>query len=63
MIGRLFWFLVGIGVAVFVYKKVREYMAKATPEAIGHRVAESASGHRHPGAGLRSPRTRGHGRA
>jgi hypothetical protein len=44
MFRRLFWFIVGAGVAVFVLTKVRGYVKKTSPEAIGHRVAESASG-------------------
>ena len=44
MLRRLFWFLIGAGVAIFVYLKIRDYLKKARPEAIGHRVAESASG-------------------
>jgi Family of unknown function (DUF6167) len=44
MFRRLFWFAIGAGVAVFVIMKIREYTKKARPEAIGHRVAESASG-------------------
>lgn len=41
---RVFWFSVGAGVTVFVAVKVRGYARRATPEAIGHRVAESANG-------------------
>ena len=44
MFKRLFWFAIGAGVAVFVIMKVRAYLKKARPEAVGHRVAESASG-------------------
>ena len=44
MFRRLFWFMIGAGVAVFASVKIRGYMKKASPEAIGHRVAESASG-------------------
>jgi hypothetical protein len=44
MVRRLFWFAIGAGVAVFVIMKVRAYLKKARPEAVGHRVAESASG-------------------
>jgi hypothetical protein len=44
MLRRLLWFLVGAGVAIFFYVKIRNYFKKARPEAIGHRVAESASG-------------------
>ena len=44
MVRRLFWFAIGAGIAVFVIMKIRAYLKKARPEAIGHRVAESASG-------------------
>ena len=44
MFRRLFWFLIGAGVAIFLYLKLRDYLKRARPEAIGQRVAESASG-------------------
>jgi Family of unknown function (DUF6167) len=44
MLRRLFWFVIGAGVAIFVSVKIRDYMKKAKPEAIGQRVAETASG-------------------
>ncbi len=44
MLGRVFWFAVGAGVAVYAYTKVREYWRKASPESIAHRVVESAGG-------------------
>jgi hypothetical protein len=44
MFRRLFWFAIGAGVAVFVIMKIRAHVKQARPEAIGHRVAESASG-------------------
>jgi hypothetical protein len=44
MLRRLFWFAIGAGVAVFVIMKIRGYLKQAHPEAIGHRVAESAGG-------------------
>ena len=44
MLRRLLWFLIGAGVAIFVYLKLRDYLRKARPEVIGQRVAESASG-------------------
>jgi hypothetical protein len=44
MLRRLLWFAIGAGVAIFVWIKIRAYLTKARPEAIGHRVAESASG-------------------
>ena len=43
MFKRVFWFAVGAGVAIFVYVKVRNYMRQATPQAIGQRVADSAT--------------------
>ena len=43
MFRRLFWFLIGAGVAIFVYLKIRDYLKRARPEAIGQRVAGSAS--------------------
>ena len=43
MIGRLFWFALGAGVAVWGYRKVRESLRQASPEALGHRVAASAA--------------------
>ncbi len=42
MIKRLFWFVVGVAVGVFVIKKVRDSLAKSTPEAISNRVVEGA---------------------
>jgi NADH:ubiquinone oxidoreductase subunit D len=44
VIRRVFWFSVGAGAAVFVVVKVRGYLQQATPQAIGHRVTESATG-------------------
>ncbi|HLT60653.1 MAG TPA: hypothetical protein VK020_05640 [Microlunatus sp.] len=44
MFKRVFWFLVGAGVAAFVAIKIRDYLRQATPEAIGNRVADSAAG-------------------
>ena len=44
MVRRLFWFLIGAGVAIFVYMKIRQLLKNARPEAIGQRVANSASG-------------------
>jgi hypothetical protein len=44
MFRRLFWFAIGAGVAIFLSMKIREYLKKAKPEAIGRRVTESASG-------------------
>jgi hypothetical protein len=44
MFRRLFWFAIGAGVAVFVLVRIRGYIKKTSPDAIGRRVAESASG-------------------
>jgi hypothetical protein len=44
MMGRLLWFTVGAGVAVWASSKVRESLRRASPEALGQRVAASASG-------------------
>ena len=43
MIGRLVWFGLGAGAAIWGYAKVRESLRRASPEALGHRVAASAS--------------------
>ncbi|SDS70061.1 hypothetical protein SAMN04488543_2224 [Friedmanniella luteola] len=43
MIGRVVWFALGAGVAIWGYSKVRESWRRASPEALGHRVAASAS--------------------
>ncbi len=44
MFRRLFWLLIGAGVAIWAYTTIRGYLRQASPEAIGHRVAESATG-------------------
>jgi hypothetical protein len=44
VIRRLVWFLVGAAFALWLWSKVRGYLRRATPEAVGHRVAESAAG-------------------
>ena len=44
MIRRFFWFALGAGVAIFVFVKIRQALSKASPEAIGQRVAGSAAG-------------------
>ncbi|QDP96731.1 hypothetical protein FOE78_13165 [Microlunatus elymi] len=44
MIKRLLWFAIGAAVGIFVIKKVRDYVAKARPEAIGQRLADQAGG-------------------
>ena len=44
MIGRLVWFALGAGAALWTYTKVRESLRRASPEALGRRVTASASG-------------------
>ena len=44
MIRRFFWFALGAGLAIFVFVKIRQALSKATPDAIGQRVADSAAG-------------------
>jgi Ni,Fe-hydrogenase III large subunit len=44
MIGRIFWFLLGVGVTVWVIGKLRESLRRASPEVVGQRVAASAAG-------------------
>ena len=44
MIRRFFWFALGAGVAIFVFVKIRQALSRATPEAIGQRVADRAAG-------------------
>ena len=44
MIRRVFWFALGAGVAIFVFVKIRQALSKATPEAIGQRMADGAAG-------------------
>jgi hypothetical protein len=44
MIGRIFWFLLGAGVAVWAVNKLRSTVRRASPEVLGHRVAESVVG-------------------
>ncbi len=44
MFSRIFWFVLGAGVAVWVILKIRDSMRKASPEAVGQRVADSAAG-------------------
>ena len=44
MIRRLFWFALGAGVAVFVFVKIRESLRRASPQAVGQRVADQAAG-------------------
>ena len=43
MIGRIFWFAVGAGSAVYTAIKVQELARQATPKAIGQRVSGSVA--------------------
>ncbi|MCW2811635.1 MAG: hypothetical protein JWP61_2093 [Friedmanniella sp.] len=44
MVRRLFWFVLGAGLAVYVVSKVRSSLAKASPEALVNRASGSVSG-------------------
>ena len=44
MIRRFFWFALGAGVAVFVFVRIRNVLRRATPQAVGQRVADQAAG-------------------
>jgi Family of unknown function (DUF6167) len=44
MVRRLLWFAIGAGIAIFLYAKIRQSMKKASPEALGQRVADTANG-------------------
>jgi hypothetical protein len=44
MIKRFFWFALGAGLALFVYLKMRDFLTRAKPSALGDRVATSAAG-------------------
>jgi hypothetical protein len=44
MIKRLVWLVIGAALGAFAIKKVRDYLRKSTPEAIGHRLVDSAGG-------------------
>jgi uncharacterized protein HemX len=44
VIRRVFWFALGAGVAVFVFVQIRKALRRATPEALGQRMADSAAG-------------------
>jgi hypothetical protein len=44
MIGRIFWFLLGVGFAVWVIVKLRDWLRRASPQAVGQRVAASTAG-------------------
>jgi hypothetical protein len=41
MLRRLFWFAIGVGFAIFVVTKVRGYLKKASPQALGNRVTDA----------------------
>ena len=40
--GRVLWFALGAGVAVYGYSKVRASLRQATPQALGQRATGSA---------------------
>jgi uncharacterized protein HemX len=42
MIKRLFWLAIGAGIALFVVNKIRKYLRKSSPQAVGQRVADNA---------------------
>ena len=44
MIRRIFWFALGAGVAIFVFVKIRDSLRRASPQAVGQRVADQAAG-------------------
>ena len=44
MIRRLFWVSVGAGATVFVVVRARRLISQASPQALGHRVTQSAAG-------------------
>ena len=44
MIGRVFWFTLGAGVAVWAAGKVRRTVAQATPQVVGQRLVGSVAG-------------------
>lgn len=39
---RLLWFLIGVVIGAFVIKRVREYLQRRAPEALGNKMAETA---------------------
>ena len=43
MIKRLLWFAIGAGLAIFVYVRLRSYLQRARPSALGNRVTTSAA--------------------
>ena len=44
MIKRLLWLVIGAALGIFAIKKIRDYLQKSTPEAIGRRLVDSAGG-------------------
>jgi hypothetical protein len=42
MIKRLLWLVVGAALGALAIKKVRDYLNKSTPEAIGRRLVDGA---------------------
>ncbi len=44
MFGRLFWFVLGAGLAIWVFLRIRQMLRQAHPDAVGQRMAASAAG-------------------
>lgn len=44
MLGRLFWFVLGAGLAIWVFLRIRSMLRQASPDAVTQRVASSAAG-------------------
>lgn len=52
MIKRLIWFVIGAAVGILVIKKIRDYLRRASPEAIGRRLSSQAGGLSESAAGF-----------
>jgi hypothetical protein len=44
MLGRLFWFILGVSVATWVFLRIRQMLRQASPDAVTQRLAASATG-------------------
>jgi hypothetical protein len=44
MFGRLFWFVLGAGLAIWVFVKIRQRLRQASPDAVSQKLATSAAG-------------------
>ena len=44
MFGRLFWFVLGAGLAIWVFGKIRQKLRQASPEAVSQKLATSTAG-------------------